>query len=789
MKNFNYLSPASTDEAKTLLADEKSVLMAGGTDLVGVLKADLLPSYPESVVSLSKIEGLDTIEEKSDGLHIGAMATLKNIAQSDVVRSGWNALADAAYSVASPNIRSLATVGGNICQDIRCWYYRYPHIVGGRINCARKEGDLCYAMKGENQYHSIFGAMKVCETPCKSECPARTDIPAYLEFVRKGDLAGAAKIIMEVNPMPAITSRVCAHFCMEGCNRGHYDESLNIGAIERTVGDYILQHYKDFMKSPEKENGKIISIIGSGPAGLSAAYYLRQAGYSVNIYEKYDEPGGCLVYAIPPYRLPKDIVSKFIGILEEMGIRFFCGHEIGKDLDMDKIVEESDSVLLDTGTWKRPVIGLTGEELTHFGLDFLIDVNKYIDDHHGKTVVVGGGNVAIDVAITAKRLGSPVVKIVCLEDRDKMPASIEEVERALEEGVEIINGWGPTKVNKSGKNVAGITFRKCTRVLDENGRFSPLYDDDDTIDIDADTVFMAIGQQSDLSFLEGSYNVEIERGRIKAMPDSKTNIDGIFAAGDVVTGPATVIKAIAGGKDAAISINQYLDGDKLPVEKVMAARVPSKRLTFEDKCSKKIFSLKQKLLPIDQRAMDKEDIFGLSEKNTIEESNRCFNCGCLAVNPSDMATMLLAYDATIQTNHKTYTANEFFCTDTEVAKVLQKDEFVTEIIVPKLSSNWVVSYDKYRTRKSIDFAILAVASAYEIENGSVKDARIVLGAVAPIPIKATKAEEFIKGKKISEKIAKETAELALDGAIKLDQNAYKIDMAKVMIERSILGRI
>ena len=251
MKNFTYVNPSSVEEASELLKQPGTVVMGGGTDLLGVLKDGLLPEYPEKVVSLKKLPGMDQIREEEDGLHIGAEAILRQIADSAVVKGGWNALADAARSVATPNIRNTATIAGNLCQDIRCWYYRYPDILGGKINCARKTGHLCSAMMGENRYHSIFGAAKVCETPCTGNCPAHTDISAYMEMVRAGQYDDAAKVILEVNPMPAITSRVCAHFCMEGCNRNTYDESLNVGGIERFLGDMVLERHEEFMKGPD----------------------------------------------------------------------------------------------------------------------------------------------------------------------------------------------------------------------------------------------------------------------------------------------------------------------------------------------------------------------------------------------------------------------------------------------------------------------------------------------------------------------------------------------------------
>ena len=784
MKNFTYINPSSVEDASELLKQSGTVAMGGGTDLIGVLKDGLLPEYPEQVVNLKKLPGLSQIEVKEDGLHIGAEATLRQVADSETVKEHWGALSTAATSVATPNIRNTATVAGNLCQDIRCWYYRYPDILGGKIDCARKSGHLCSAMMGENRYHSIFGAAKVCETPCTGNCPAHTDISAYMEMVRAGRYEDAARVILEVNPMPAITSRVCAHFCMEGCNRNTYDESLNVGGIERYLGDMVLEHSEDFMQGPKEENGKKISIVGSGPAGLTAAFYLRQSGFAVTVYEKQKEPGGCLSYAIPAYRLPKDIVRKFVSVLKNMGVAFCCSCNVGTDITLDEIYKISDSVMLDTGTWKRPLIGLAGEELTRFGLEFLIDVNNYILDKPGSdVVVVGGGNVAMDVAITAKRLGAHNVTMVCLEQRDSMPANEEEVTRALEEGVKIVNGWGPKEVLRTDGKVSGIVFKNCPQVLDETGRFNPVYDENNLLTVDADVIMMAIGQKADLDFLEGAYEVETERGRIKALEGNKTSVEGIFAGGDVTTGPATVIKAIAAGKDTAIAIRKYCQTDALEVEKAAAARLKEKLASFTNECRHNHEAAKASLLSVEDRAMDKEDLSGLDESAVKHEASRCFNCGCLAVNPSDMANMLYAYGAKIRTNMRELGAETFFAGSTRVKDTLKPGEIVLEIVVPMPSEGTTAVYDKYRTRKSIDFAILAVAGTLRLEEGIVKEISLVLGAAAPIPMKLQEAEQYLLGKELTEETAKEAAEIALKKAIPLEMNGYKIEMAKVMIRR------
>ena len=786
MKPFAYIAPETLEEASALLKEEGSVLSAGGTDLVGVLKEKLLPAYPDRVISLKNVKGLDSIREETDGLHLGAAATLADISASGIVRESWGALADAAYSVARPNIRSSATVGGNICQDIRCWYYRYPNSLGGSVNCARKEGHLCSAMMGENRYHSIFGAAKVCVTPCTDNCPAHTDISAYMALMRAGKTDEAARVIMEVNPMPAVTSRVCAHFCMENCNRNKYDETLNVGSVERFLGDHILEHSKDFMQGPARENGKHVSIAGSGPAGLTAAYYLRQAGYCVDVYERQPEAGGCLTYAIPPYRLPKDIVRKFVSALKEMGVRIHCGVHVGEDVSLDGLVADSDSVMLDTGCWKRPLIGLAGEELTRFGLDFLVEVNRYMREKMPRNVVVvGGGNVAIDVAVTAKRLGAENVRMVCLEDSEHMPANAEETAHAVEEGVDICNGWGPLSINRAGDDVSGIIFKSCVSVLDKTGRFNPCYDESRTLSCEADMIMMAIGQRSDLDFLDGAFGVETQRGRVTADSDYTTSVPGIFAAGDVTSGPATVIAAIAAGKETALSINEYCGGGALPVEAAASGRVKRQLVSFEAGVEGRAHAGHPKTLPVEQRGIDSEDQCGFMPDEAHEESLRCFNCGCLAVNCSDMANMLTAYGASVKTSMRTLSAEELLSVKTRVKDVLLPGEIVTEIVVPRPAAGAKAAYNKYRLRDSIDFAILAVASVYTLSDGRISDAKIVLGAASPVPRRAVEAEKFLVGKTPDDSVTAEAAELALKGAIPLKYNSYKIDIAKTMVRRSI----
>jgi NADPH-dependent glutamate synthase beta subunit-like oxidoreductase len=497
-------------------------------------------------------------------MKIGALAKLSAIAESKAVKEKVPMLAEAAKSVATPLIRNLGTIGGNICQDVRCWFYRYPHEAGGRLECSRKGGNACYAIRGDNRYHSVFGGMKTQSTPCTRNCPASTDIPGYMEQLRLGNIPGAAQIIMRVNPLPAVTSRVCAHFCQDECNQCAWGESVAIHNVERYVGDYIFEHKELFYRTPNESTGKKIAIVGAGPSGLTAAYYLRKAGNEVTVYDSKAEAGGMMMYAIPAYRLPKDIVRKFTAALVDMGIKFILNTKIGDAIAPADLEKQYDSVYYATGAWKRPVLGLAGEELTVFGLDFLMEVHQWMKGKIGQEVLVtGGGNVAMDVAVTARRLGARKVIMACLESEAEMPAGKEEIARAREEGIEIMPSWGLSKVVSENGVVKGMELKRCTSVFDENHRFNPQYEESERTIVRAENILMAVGQKVDLSFLDEKYQIQLsERGLIDVAEETQmTSRKGIFAGGDVTTGPATVIQAIANGHKAARGINRYLGID------------------------------------------------------------------------------------------------------------------------------------------------------------------------------------------------------------------------------------
>lgn len=780
MKPFNHVNAKSLDEVTSALKSGTAVLNAGGTDLLGALKDDLFPFYPQTVVNLKTVAGLDYIKEEDGELKIGALTRLADVANAPAVKERFTALAEAAHAVATPHIREMGTIGGTICQMPRCWYFRKAD---DRFKCIRKGGTECFAALGQNRFHSIFGGEKICASGCTSECPAGTDIPRYMQAIREGDWDKAAGIIMEVNPVPAITSRVCAHFCQQGCNRGHADQGVLVGGVERAVADHIMKYPERFYKAPAKETGKSVAIVGAGPAGLSAAFYLRQAGNRVTVYDAKEEPGGMPMYAIPAYRMPKDIVRDVIKALKGMGIEFVGNTRVGVDVEPQELEKKYDSLLFTTGAWKRPVLGLSGEELAVFGLDFLVEVHKWMEGKVGKEVLVtGGGNVAMDVAITAKRLGAGKVTMACLEPRERMPAGKEEIARAEEEGITIMPGWGLGKVVEENGKVKGMELKRCLSPWDAAGRFNPQYDENDVVFVEAENILMATGQKVDLSFLDEKYQIQLnQRGLIDADAETQmTNRPGVFAGGDVTTGPKTVIASIASGHKAAKGINGFLkvEGCAECGESCGACR---RHTCFDSQGIKEKTAMKLRELDADKRRLDLEDSLSPTREEALKEASRCLNCGCYAVNPSDVAPALIALGAKVVTTERTVDAESFFDVGIPSNTVLREGEIVTEIRIPELPAGAKSHFKKFSFRKAIDFPVVNVAVVVNVDKP-----RVCLNAVAPTPVRAYKAEEVLAGKPLNEELAAKAGEAAIVGADTFEDNNYKVQIAKTTVKRALL---
>ncbi|MBN1222574.1 MAG: FAD binding domain-containing protein [Candidatus Aminicenantes bacterium] len=787
MKTFKHINIGSLEEAVSLLEKygDRARVMAGGTDFLGTLKDKVHAEYPEVVVNLKTIPGLAYIEENEGTLKIGPLTKLSEIAKNRAIGEKFKILSEAVRSVASPQLRRMGTIGGNICQEPRCWYYRHAD---NTFHCTRKGGKYCNALTGENQYHSVFGAVRVGTPPCSAECPGGIDIPSYLNEIREGNMCEAAKILLEANPMPAVTGRVCPHYCEQTCNRGEFDEPISIRAIERFMGDYILEKAGEIVNAPEDEGRLGVAVVGSGPAGLSAAYYLRMHGHRVTVFDRMDEPGGMLMYAIPSNRLPKSVVKRFVRVLEDTGIVFNLKGDVGSDISMQELRGEFDSVFLASGAWSQPSIGLEGEALTKSGLEFLTNVKKGLKEIPGRRVVViGGGNVAVDVAITAARLGAENVTLVCLECREEMPALEWEIEQAVEEGITIIPSWGPFKVLESDGKVTGIELVQCTSVFDKNGCFAPTLDSSVRKSLEADQIIMAVGQKTDLSFIDPEFALNIERGLIQIDTHTQqTSVPGVFAGGDVTSGPATVIESIAAGRRAAEAIHNYLlKGEASPFE-AMTRKGSASLLNFKSDFLTRTSRVRMRELPLAERSVAAEDALGLSSDEIEKEADRCFNCGCVAVNASDIAPVLIALDAKIKTTKRTLEAGEFFSVGPKKTTVLDQDELVREVEIPATGPDTGSAYLKFRTRKSIDFPIVNVAAVLHQEGKTINDAKIVLGALAPVPLRAKKAENYLRGKELNQETAAAAAELVIQGVLILDKNRYKVEITKALTKRAIL---
>ena len=787
MRPFEHKTVASFEEASKILQSENAEILAGGTDILNAQEQAILESHPDTMVDIKRIPGGAGIAEDNGCITVGALTTLTDTAESALLLEKVPALAQAARSVATPLIRNMGTVGGNLCQDVRCWFYRYPQEMGGRLDCSRKGGDVCYAIQGENRYHSVFGGMKTHGGACQSACPAHTDIGSYMASIRADHWDEAARLIMNANPMPMLTSRICPHPCQDKCNQNCYGESVAIHCVERTLGDYILAHADTFYQAPEKETGKRVAVVGAGPAGLSAAYFLRKAGHAVTVIDAHEKAGGVLYYGIPHYRLPKHIVEQFTNALAGMGIEFRMNTKVGQDVSAEELVAGYDKVFFGTGAWKQPILGIAGENLTEFGLNFLVEVNSFLKKNISDDVLVcGGGNVAMDVALTAKRMGAKNVTLICLEQRKEMPASEEEVARAIEEGVVICNGWGLKGVATDAQGqVKGLHAIKCLSVYDENHRFAPVYDQAQEQLFDAKTIILATGQRVDTAFLGEKLGAQLKtaRGLFDVNPDTfRTQNVKVYAGGDAVTGPNLAIRAIAAGAAAGKDMAKELGSAWMPWQK------PADFLTYDLNGIKETAQAKLREKAAAERTLLDEDAQSLTMDEAKAEANRCMNCGCYSVNASDLANVLVALDATLVTTQKEIAARSFFTTKLKAYDMLELGEIIKAVKIP-VKAGHTNGYIKDRLRNAIDFALIALAYDVKMEDGVIADISLVLGGVAPVPYVLDDVAALLKGKKPTAELAAQAGELAISKATPMEKNAYKVNGIQAMVERFVASLV
>lgn len=483
--------------------------------------------------------------------------------------------------------------------------------------------------------------------PCKTACPAHIAVQGYLKLAKEGRYDDALALIKKDNPLPAVCGHVCNRRCEDACTRGTVDEAVAIDEVKRFLAERDLKAETRYIPKktiPSLKGGfdEKIAIIGAGPAGLSCAYYLALTGYKPTIFEKNEEPGGMLRYGIPSYKLEKDLLAAEIDVIRELGVEIRCGVEIGKDITIEELREQGYRgfyVAIGCQRGRKP--GITGENAkgAYAAVDFLREAGaKESFALEGDVVVVGGGNVAIDAARISSRCVDAKISMFCLEQRENMPASKEEIAEALEEGIELNCGWGPKEVLEEDGKVAGVVFKKCIRVLDEQGRFSPEYDEEQTVTIPCKHVIFSVGQA--IEWGDMLDNLDLKRrpngGALADKLTYQTSESDIFVGGDVYTGPRFAIDAIAAGREGAISLHRYVhenctltigrnrrDFVELDKNNISVDSYDTSKRQIPAKADEKV-----------QAATFRDLSHSLTEEQVKAETSRCLSCGASVVDPN-----------------------------------------------------------------------------------------------------------------------------------------------------------
>ncbi|MGY4686619.1 FAD-dependent oxidoreductase [Petrotoga sp. DB-2] len=432
-------------------------------------------------------------------------------------------------------------------------------------------------VKGFSKEQAVKEASRCVECNiCEKTCPAHMNIADYIKDIYTDDLQTGLKDLYKTNPLPAVCGRICTHRCETACTIGHRGEPIAIRWLKRYIVDNVPQDkYPEILDQEiiKKANAKV-AIVGAGPAGLSAAYFLSLMGYEITVYEEKNRPGGVLNYGGPAYRLPDTAFEQDVNYIKSLGVKIITNTKVGKDITLEELKAKNDVIFVSTGFNKGRKLPIEGSdhEKVFDSLTILEEMKNYVRGEGPKPyipkslVVIGGGNVAMDVARSMLRLqnmeyNKSEVHVLSLERNfDEMPADEDEIVEGGEEGVIFHPGWGPVKVIVENGEVKGVLFRKCVEVFDENGRFNPKYDESNTITINADMVVMTVGQAPDYSYLpeEIQNNMKIERGRIKTNEYGQVEgVPWLFAGGDIVHGP-DVIHGVADGHKAAQGIDQYI---------------------------------------------------------------------------------------------------------------------------------------------------------------------------------------------------------------------------------------
>lgn len=483
--------------------------------------------------------------------------------------------------------------------------------------------------------------------PCKTACPAHIAVQGYLQLAKEGRYEEALALIKKDNPLPAVCGRVCNKRCEDACTRGTIDEAVAIDDVKRFIAERDLKADTRYVPKPiipSLRGGfdEKIAIIGSGPAGLSCAYYLAMTGYKPVIFEKNEEPGGMLRYGIPSYKLEKDLLKAEIDIIKEMGVEIRCGVEVGRDITIDQLREQGYKgfyVAIGAQKGRKPGIENEDADGVYTAVDFLKKAGAEEGfAFEGDVVVVGGGNVAIDAARVSSRCTEHGISMYCLEQKEQMPASKDEIAEALAENVSLNCGWGPKEILVEDGHVTGIVFKKCLRVQDENGRFAPEYDENDTVSVPCRHIIFSVGQAIDWGHMLDGMHVELRPNgtAIANRLTYQTSVPDIFVGGDVYTGPKFAIDAIAAGREGAVSLHRYVhehctltigrnrrDFIELDKDNIRVDAYDSSRRQIPEKPEEK-----------DQAATFRDLSFTLTEEQVKKETSRCLSCGASVVDPN-----------------------------------------------------------------------------------------------------------------------------------------------------------
>ncbi len=475
------------------------------------------------------------------------------------------------------------------------------------------------------------GEREISLVPCKFACPASIDVPRYVDLIAQGRYAEAAAIVTEKVPLAAVLGHSCARPCEKVCRSRDVNDPIAICALKRFAVDNTNGPSSTTSKTPS--TGKRVAIIGSGPAGLTGAYYLAKLGHSVTIFEAMPKLGGMMRYGVQEYRLPESVLERDLQKILQLGISVKTDTPINESLSLKELKAQGyDAILVAIGLQKSRILNVEGSTSPDVlgGLDLLRNVRLgkevKVKDH---VLVVGGGSVAMDVALTALRLGAKRVDMVCLEKSEEMPAFPWEIQQAVEEGINVHNSWGAKRiVVNENQSVTGMELIRCTSVFDADGRFNPSFDEATTKAMSVDMIVFAIGQAPDLKGFSDTESLRLTKSGILEVNNStlETNVKGVFACGDIMKGPGSIVEAIAVGRKASVTIDKYLGGNGNIDETLGQAEKPNHWLGREEG-----FAFKRRVdmphLPVEHRRGNfKEVALGFDEKMAVSEAKRCLRC-------------------------------------------------------------------------------------------------------------------------------------------------------------------